>query len=177
MRAARKIFLKNGTKAPVATIAKELKVTPAALFHRYKSKELLFIHALWPADPPELEMLETGPAEQRDARDQLIDILHGLTKYLAHAVPAIFLLHTAGVRVGRKLDKTPPMLRLHIELTKWLQRAAARGKIRIKIAGIATEALLGALETRYLRGYVLGEKFTSAQNRVFIRKLVDEVIR
>lgn len=179
MQAARKVFLKKGAKAPVSAIAKELKVTPAALFHRYKSKERMLIDALWPGNPAELAMLETGPVPRIDVREQLVEILLGLTSYLALAVPAMFLLHTAGVPLGRKPrnKKKLNMLSLHIELAKWLQRAAARRRIRIKIPAIAAEALLGALETRYLRGYLLGETFTPNENRAFISELVDEVIR
>src|SRR5919204_6207695 len=94
LRAARMVFLKDGFKAPVAAVAKELGVTPAALFHRVKSKERLFLHALYPKDPPELEALEGRPAEGRRVQEQLIEILFGLTEYLSHAMPAMFHLHS-----------------------------------------------------------------------------------
>jgi AcrR family transcriptional regulator len=174
--AARKVFLKDGFKAPVSAVAKELGVTPAALFHRVKSKELLFIHALWPKDPPELKILEGRPAAGRRVQEQLIEILFSLTAYLSHAVPAIFHLHSGGVPVGRKHERSPPLLRLHFALAKWLRYAASRKRIRIGNATVAAEALLGALETRYLRGYLLGETFTPAANRAFVRALVAEII-
>jgi AcrR family transcriptional regulator len=179
MKAARRVFLKDGFKAPVAAVAKELGVTPAALFHRVKSKERLFLQALYPKDPPELQALEGRPAEGGRVQEQLIEILSGLTEYLSHAMPAMFHLHSGGLPVGRKKYKKPPnvMLRLHIGLAKWLRYAASRGTIRIKNPVIAAEALLGALEARYLRGYLLGETFTPAENRAFVSDLVAEIIR
>jgi hypothetical protein len=69
------------------------------------------------------------------------------------------------------------MLRLHIGLAKWLRYAASRDRIRIKNPVIAAEALLGALEARYLRGYLLSETFTPAENRAFVSDLVAEIIR
>ncbi len=179
LQAARRVFLKDGFKAPVSAVAKELGVTPAALFHRVKSKERLFLHALYPKDPPELQALEGRPAEGGRVQEQLIEILSGLTEYLSHAMPAMFHLHSGGLPVGRKKYKKPPnvMLRLHIGLAKWLRYAASRGTIRIKNPVIAAEALLGALEARYLRGYLLGETFTPAENRAFVSDLVAEIIR
>jgi len=178
MQAARRVFLKDGFKAPVAAVAKELGVTPAALFHRVKSKELLFLHALYPKDPPELQALEGRPAEGGRVQEQLIEILSGLTEYLSHAMPAMFHLHSGGLPVGRQYKKPPNvMLRLHIGLAKWLRYAASRRRIRVKNPVIAAEALLGALEARYLRAYLLAETFTPAENRAFVSELVAEIIR
>ena len=151
MQAARTVFLKDGFKAPVAAVAKELGVTPAALFHRVKSKELLFLHALYPKDPPELQALEGRPAEGGRVQEQLIEILSGLTEYLSHAMPAMFHLHSGGLPVGRQYKKPPNvMLRLHIGLAKWLRYAASRRRIRVKNPVIAAEALRGAREAGYL---------------------------
>jgi AcrR family transcriptional regulator len=178
IQAARTVFLKDGFKAPVAAVAKELGVTPAALFHRVKSKERLFLQALYPKDPPELQALEGRPAEGGRVQEQLIDILFGLTDYLSHALPAMFHLHSGGLPVGPQNKKpSNAMLRLHIGLAKWLRYAASRGTIRNKNPVIAAEALLGALEARYLRGYLLGETFTPAENRAFVSDLVAEIIR
>jgi AcrR family transcriptional regulator len=178
LRAARKVFLKDGFKAPVSAVAKELGVTPAALFHRVKSKERLFLQALYPKDPPELQILEGRPAADGRVREQLIEILFGLTGYLAHAMPAMFHLHSGGLPIGRQHKKqSNPMLRLHIGLAKWLRYAASRGWIRIKNPVITAEALLGALEARYLRGYLLAETFAPVQNRAFVSALVAEIIR
>jgi AefR-like transcriptional repressor, C-terminal domain len=66
---------------------------------------------------------------------------------------------------------------LHTGLAKWLRYAASRGRIRIKNPVIAAEALLGALEARYLRAYLLSETFTTAENRAFVSDLVAEIIR
>ena len=57
-KAARKVFLEHGTRAPVAWVARELGVSPATLFVRMGSKGRLITAALWPPDPAVLETLE-----------------------------------------------------------------------------------------------------------------------
>ena len=59
-RAARKVFLEQGTQVPVAVVAKELGVSPATLFSRMGTKNKLISAALWPPDPPVLKALEEG---------------------------------------------------------------------------------------------------------------------
>jgi AcrR family transcriptional regulator len=177
---ARKIFLERGVNTPVAVVAKELGVTPAALFHRAKSKERLISLALWPPDPPELESLRHGPVGPGAANDDLAEILFGLNSYFALAVPAIFLLHMGGVTPGKnstkKTSKLPTMLRLRRMLAGWLQQATANSKLDSKDPQTLAEALLGALEARHLHGYLGGKKFSTAQNRNFTRALVAEVL-
>ncbi len=179
---ARRVFLEKGVNTPVAVVAKELGVTPAALFHRAKSKEKLISLALWPPDPPELEHLQQGPSGRGAVRDDLAEILNRLNSYFALAVPAIFLLHMGGVRPGKhknkqEAEKIPTMLRLRRGLAGWLQQAASSRKLRSGDPRIAAEALLGAMEARHLHGYLAGKKFSPVQNRTFTRALVEEVLR
>ncbi len=178
---ARKVFLEKGVNTPVAVVAKELGVTPAALFHRAKSKERLISLALWPPDPPELEHLQQGPSGQNAVHDDLVEILYRLNSYFALAVPAIFLLHMGGVKPGKpnedkQAEKMPAMLRLRRGLAGWLQQAAASRKLQSGNPRIAAEALLGAMEARHLHGYLAGKKFSTVQNRTFTRALIEEVL-
>ena len=46
-----------------------------------------------------------------------------------------------------------------------------------KSAAMATEALLGALEARDLRSYLLAEQFTSAESGAFVLDLVTEITK
>src|SRR5208337_129799 len=110
---ARRVFLEKGPQVSVGAIAKRLKVSPASIFHRVRTKNNLLVMALWPADPPELMQLQRGPIPDVPVDKQLVAILTGLNSYFATAVPALFLLVSAGVRMRptkvRGQSKDDPM--------------------------------------------------------------------
>jgi AcrR family transcriptional regulator len=177
-RVARSVFLREGTGAPVAAVAKELGITPAALFHRVKTKERLLIIALWPAEPPAVALLKAGTPRKGEARQQLLTILYDLNEFFAVAVPAAFLLHRGGVSArGLRGKKAPLMIRMRMMLAEWLDAVSAQGQCSLRSSRIAAEALLGALEARHMHAYLCEFRYSAAQNNRYVRELIDQVLK
>lgn len=177
-RVARAVFLREGTDTPVATVAKELGITPAALFHRVKTKERLLVLALWPGEPDAVSLLTSAPPAAGTARPQLLKILYGLNEFLAVAVPAAFLLHRGGVSArGLRGKNAPLMIRLRGMLAEWLEGALGHAEFSSGTGRIASEAILGALEARQMHAYLCEFHYTTAQNNRFVRDLVGQVLR
>jgi AcrR family transcriptional regulator len=179
VKMARKVFLRDGPAAPVANIAKELGITPAALFHRVKTKDTLLVLALWPADPEELELLRAGLDPKRTFHDQLVVILSGLSRYLSVAVPAIFLLYAGGLPIGDKTDlrREPAMIRVRTELARWLNEAKKKYGLGFHNAKVLADALVGTLEARYMHGYLRQQKYSARQDHRFVAELIGEILQ
>jgi AcrR family transcriptional regulator len=172
---ARRVFLEKGPQVSVGVIARRLKVSPASIFHRVRTKNKLLVMALWPADPPELAQLLRGPLPGVPVKEQLATILTGLNSYFATAVPALFLLVSAGVpmkptRARGKHRDDPMQIRLRATLAQWLVRAEA---VPAGSALAAADTLLGAIEARFMHVYLGGIKSTPASDRKYVHELVE----
>jgi hypothetical protein len=109
---------------------------------------------------------------------QLVAILTGLNSYFATAVPALFLLVSAGVRmrptkVRGKSKDDPMQLRLRAALTQWLARS---NSVPAAAALAAADTVLGAIEARYMHVYLGGLRSTLATDRKYVRDLVRLVL-
>lgn len=175
---AREVFMKHGPSAPVSAVAKRLGVTSAALFHRIGSKDELLRIALHPANPPEVEVLREGLKPGRSARQQLIEILSGLSEYYAIAVPAFFLMHAGGFPIGRREGKSfrPLVIVLREYLARWLDQAKSDPSVKTTNSEVAADVLLGALEARFMHNYLRSKKSSPELNREFVRNLVRELM-
>jgi AcrR family transcriptional regulator len=171
--AARKIFLKQGVNAPVSAVAKELGVSVAALFFRMKSKENLLIRALLPPFPPvEVTLLEQEIPRKKDFRARLLELLTGLCGFLPEALPGFFLLHSAGVLPMQKHSPDTIDIVLRNALAMWLQKAKARRLLSVSNPSAAADAIIGAMEARFLHAYLLQRKLTATQNSLFLETLL-----
>jgi AcrR family transcriptional regulator len=172
---ARRVFLEKGPSVAVGVIARRLKVSPASLFHRVKTKERLLVASLWPPDPPELAIMAAGLRPDTPLRTQLTAILQGLDSYLAIAVPASFMLFAGGVPTGvtKKRRGAPAMVRIRTLLAAWLESANGHHKLDALHCQTAAEAMIGALEGRNMHVYLGGMKSSLPARRRFIGELVE----
>lgn len=175
MRAARKIFLEHGTQVPVAVIANELGVSPAAIFVRMGTKSKLISAALWPPDPPVLALLETGPIEAAQFERLLIDVVVDIAVYTESEIPATFTLYAAGLRAKPSddfSDVTPARLRR--ALTRRLRDAVEAGAIHCD-PRMAAEAIIGTLEARAMHAFIAKRATSARDTREFVRRLIATV--
>ena len=175
-RAARKVFLEHGTRAPVAWVARELGVSPATVFVRMGSKMGLINAALWPPDPPVLERLLCGPAAGTPAVEQLRDIVAELARYVDAEIPATFTLYAAGLRAkpGEDFSDVSPA-RLRRALTAWLRQAVRAGDLVCAPRTVA-ELILGTLEARAMHAFLARQPVPLREQQAFIRGLLGSVL-
>jgi len=177
LSAARKIFLRKGVHAPVSAVARELDVSVAALFFRMKSKEQLLARALLPPfPPPEVKLLQEGPSPDSSPRRQLLQLLIGLCDYLPEALPGFFLLHTAGILPARGMCPETIDITLRKAVATWLRKARARRLLPVTHSLAAADAIMGAMEARFLHAYLLKRAFSRAQNRAFLKDLLAVIL-
>jgi AcrR family transcriptional regulator len=176
-RAARKVFLEHGTRAPVAWVARELGVSPATVFVRMGSKMGLINAALWPPDPAVLRHLERGFERGAPAAQQLRDIVAELASYVDAEIPATFTLYAAGLRArpGEDFSDVTPA-RLRRALAKWLRQAVGAGELRCA-PRIATELILGVLEARAVHAFLARRPASAREQATFVRVLLKNVLR
>ena len=176
-RAARKVFLEHGTRAPVAWVARELGVSSATVFVRMGSKMGLINAALWPPDPPVLEQLQKGFQRGVAAAQQLRDIVVELMRYVDDEIPATFTLYAAGLRArpGEDFSDVTPA-RLRRALTKWLRQAVRLGELRCA-PRTATELILGVVEARAMHAFLARRAVPAREQAAFIRVLLASVLK
>jgi len=175
-RAARKVFLEHGTRAPVSWVARELGVSSATVFVRMGSKMGLINAALWPPDPPVLERLNRGFQRGVAAAQQLREIVAELANYVDAEIPATFTLYAAGLRAKPNedfSDATPARLRR--ALASWLRQAVKAGELTCA-PRIATELILGVLEARAMHAFLARRALPEREQAPFIRILVQSVL-
>lgn len=176
VRAARKVFLEQGTQVPVAVIAKELGVSPATLFVRMGTKSKLISAALWPPDPSVLAILEKREPDARPLDRQLIDILVDIARFADEEIPATFTKYAAGARPKATDDfRNIAPRRLRRALTKWLRDAVRAGRVECE-PRMAAEAFIGTLEARAMHAFLGKLETTERDTRVFVRSLVATVL-
>jgi len=176
-RAARKVFLEHGTRAPVPWVARELGVSPATIFVRMGSKMGLINAALWPPDPPVLGRLEQGFQRGAPAAQQLREIVDELMGYVDNEIPATFTLYAAGLRArpGEDFSDVTPA-RLRRALTKWLRQAVRAGELRCA-PRTATELILGVLEARAMHAFLARRAVPAREQAAFVRVLLASVLK
>lgn len=176
-RAARKVFLEHGTRAPVAWVARELGVSSATVFVRMGSKMGLINAALWPPDPPVLERLNQGYQRGVAATQQLREIVTELAGYVDAEIPATFTLYAAGLRArpGEDFSDVTPA-RMRRALTKWLRQAVRAGELRCA-PRTATELILGVLEARAMHAFLAKRAVPAREQATCIRVLIKSVLR
>lgn len=174
LAAARQVFLRKGIHAPVSAVAKELGVSVGALFFRMKSKEQLLARALLPPfPPPEVKLLEQEAPSGRGPRQRLLVLLMGLCNFLPEALPGFFLLHTARVLPMQKDGPDTIDLVMRNALATWMRRAKARKLISVANPSAAADAVIGAMEARFLHAYLLKRTLSPGQNRTFVKSLLN----
>lgn len=177
-QAAREVFLEHGPGASVNLIAERLGVTHAAVFGRAGNKVQLMLESLSPGSPKALDLLaEAVPAS--DAVGRLRVILVELMVFLREIVPGLVVLKAAGHSMGQlpSQQKAPPPVALRWALTRWLERAVEAGTLAPMRCWAVAEGLLGALEARCFNGYLGGPTFAPGADEVFVRELVDGLVK
>lgn len=181
LAAAKSVFLNQGVHAPVSAVASTLGLSVAALFFRMKSKEQLLLRALLPPFPsPEVTLLEHEVPPQKQPLKRLGELLMGLCNFLQEALPGFFLLHTAGVLPMKKTGAAPHETMdvvMRNALRTWLQRAQRRGLIGGASPAACADAIVGAMEARFLHAYLLKRTHTRSQNLAFVRSLLAAVLK
>lgn len=176
MRAARKVFLEQGTHVPVSAVAKELGISAATIFVRMGTKKKLIAAALWPPDPPILEVLRAERLDDRGFVHQLTDVLLELTKFVSAEIPAAFALYAAGLRPTPDMDvsNTTPQ-RYRRALVRWMRHATRIGIVQCD-PRMVTEVFLSALEARSMHNFLTSQAATDRETRAFVGELVATVL-
>jgi AcrR family transcriptional regulator len=176
VRAARKVFLAQGTRVPVAAVAKELGVSAATLFVRMGTKDKLIAAAFWPPDPQVLRTLERGYAAERAFEEQMLEVVVELAEFAGEEIPATFTLYAAGLRAkpGDDFSEVTPV-RLRRALRSWLRGAAEAG-VAIRDPRMAAEVILGTLEARALHLFLAKRPSPARESREFARSLLETVL-
>lgn len=176
---ARACFLEHGAGVSTTVIAARLGISHAVLFQRFGTKEQLMRAALLP--PPEqpwMARVRAGP-DDRDARDQLLELAEEISTYLERIVPCIAVLRSAGMHACMAAERPEdlPPVRARREIAAWFARAVARGLLRPIAPEHAADLFLGSLHFRPFHQHISGKGFDRAEGRAYLEFVVDALYR
>jgi AcrR family transcriptional regulator len=164
--AARRCILEHGPGVPIATIAAELGVSSAALFHRVGSKAELLRRALKIDEHLEwIARVERGP-DERPVEVQLLELVRTVDAFFRRMMPTFVMLRASGVCPGHLFEASEerlPPVRAVEAVTGWFTRLHAEGRIDAPRPGALAVALFGALQARHALRHAVGESFPDGE--------------
>jgi AcrR family transcriptional regulator len=181
--AARAVFLEQGVGATTGAIAKQARVSGGVIFHRYKTKEALFLAVLDREAhvPPALERLRAHAGKSALA-DTLFDVGMSVIEQAQAMMPFIMLAATMARAPQWKLDvlrqrmsKPAPTHERSVQLLRrYLVDEAEHGRLRSanfdSLARLYVDALMHHVMHRYWWKRSPAAAQTSPE---FVRSLVD----
>ncbi len=175
LEVARACFLEFGPGVSTTVIAERLGVSQAALFKRFGTKEELMLAALAPdGGLPWEERVSAGP-DDRDIREQLVEIGAEVLEFLDRLVPCIAVLRSAGLGLERAhvQDDDAPPIRAQRMLVEWFERAEARGRLGPCDTEAAATAFFAALQLRAFIRHLGGKALFAESPRAYARRIVE----
>jgi AcrR family transcriptional regulator len=144
---ARKIFVRAGVSGSTKEIAREAKISEAALFKRYPTKATLFLAAMAPPNVDAAEIIREA-SQRREPRQALIIIAERVLDYFRRAIPLMLPIITHP-RIGldpllKQLGQNPaPALRR--EIMWYLHGEAKHGHVSKASCEAAAHLLVSSL--------------------------------
>jgi AcrR family transcriptional regulator len=163
--AARRCILEHGPQVPVATIAAELGVSSAALFHRVGSKAELLRKALEIDERLEwIQRIERGP-DDRPVKEQLGELVRTVDEFFRRMMPTFVMLRSSGLCPQELFEPSGelPPVRAVRAFTQWFAALHEQGRIVAPRPRALAVALLGALQARHALRHAVGESFPDGE--------------
>jgi AcrR family transcriptional regulator len=183
LEAARAVFLEQAVGATTAAIARKARVAESVIFHRYKTKEALFLAVLdrEARVPPILSGLEARLGKGR-LEDTLFDVGMGIVEHIRVLMPFFMVASMMARAASWKLDKLeermrnpPPAFERAAELlARYLDAEAEGGRLRKADAEAVARVYLAALHQHVMEAYWWsGQEISPHASPDFVRSLVD----
>ncbi len=181
--AASAVFLEQGVGATTAAVARKARISESVIFHRYKTKEALFLAVLDRVIrlPPILEHLETRIG-QGEVADTLFDIGMGVMEEARRVMPFFMMASMLARASSWKLDelrdrmtKPPPA---HLQsvrlLARYFKGETEAGRLRPVDSEAVARMFLGAVMQEVMQQQWLGgPKSSPLEGPTFVRGLVE----
>ncbi len=167
LESARASLLEHGPAVSTSAIAKAVGMSQAALFKRFGSKEELIIAALMPPRIPEWVGMVTRGPDERDIREQLLEIAAAIQGFFETHGPAMAILRASKIseqQVFARFDGPPPPVVSRRAVAEWFRRARDAGRIRDIDPDSVALMLLGSLIARMFFNHIFGERFSPASD-------------
>jgi AcrR family transcriptional regulator len=147
LKKVRAIFIQEGPQVSTEAIAKELGLSQAALFKRFKTKRQLMLAALAPQETPHFIPILTRGPDDRPFEDQLREVLLSIHNFFQEVVPIVSLIQYADISPQDLLSvhEVPPPVKGIRAMTDWLIRCREKGLIADIDAPTVARVLLGAM--------------------------------
>ncbi len=172
---ARECFLKHGPGVSTAVIAKLLGFSEAALFKRFKTKHDLLREALCVGIEPEwFSMLATSP-DDRDPREQLLEIAKAIDTFMERLVPALWMLRASGMDPTAMFERfeTPPPVKGKQLLAAWFKKLHDSDRAHVPQPDTVALAFIGALHTSNFFRHVAGDELIGVSREDYVHGVVE----
>lgn len=174
LEVARAAFLQHGLGVSTVQIARDLGISHALLFQRFRTKEELFKAAFRPPEHLPWEGLLSAGPDPDDLRGQLARLSAAIYADLETVIPRMALARSSGLDMKDlcREGQEPPPLRARRLIAQWLRKARAKKLVRSCRPDHIADLLLGALQTRHFMQHVAQQRFPDADNKLYVQTVV-----
>ncbi len=147
--AARECFVRRGPTVPTSIIARELGISQATLFNRFKTKRELMLSALTLNTENGLTEILARSPDDRPIRQQLIEIGNEASKFFKNIDPNIAVLSATGMSSDeiQQCFSSPPTDNCYARLILWMEKAKQMGRVGKFKSHSFANAFLGAIRS------------------------------
>jgi len=180
LQAARAVFLKHGYRASTLDVARKAGVSEGSLFKRFRTKTELFLAAMTgdvSGHDRSWQDRMTHAAGRDPIRETLERYGRDLLAHLQILTPRIMMVNASGITFAKPylLNRRPPPLEHIAILTTYFRSEQKRCRLRISAPEAQAHLFIGALSHYVFCEAIFG--YRSATPRVYVRNLVDTVLR
>lgn len=175
LEVAREVFLEQGIRATTLEVAERAGVSEGAVFHRFKSKEMLFRAAmeLEADDVPELFLNAVQDLEGRELQEALLHLGETLIQIGRVALPLMMMSwsNPEGCAQG---SQSPRYYAAFKRLAGYFERQMDAGKLRRMDSEVITRAFFGSIHHYCMTRTLMPELAAQFMPEgMFLRGLVD----
>ena len=180
LQAARAVFLKRGYRARTLEVARKAGVSEGSIFKRFRTKAELFLAAMT-GDVSGHDRSWQDRMTHATGRDPIRETLEqygrDLLAHLQLLTPRIMMVNASGIIFAKPylLNRRPPPLEHIAILTRYFQTERKWGRLRMTTPEAQAHLFVGALSHYVFCETIFG--YRSAAPRVYVRNLVDTVLR
>lgn len=175
LEVAREVFLEQGIRATALEVADRAGVSEGAVFHRFKSKEMLFRAAmeLEADDVPELFLNAVQDLEGRELQEALLRLGETLIQIGRVALP-LMMMSWSNPECCGPASKSPRYYAVFKRLAGYFERQMDAGKLRRMDAEVITRAFFGSIHHYCMTRTLMPELAAQFMPEgMFLRGLVD----
>jgi AcrR family transcriptional regulator len=180
LKAARQVFLEQGSGASTLDIADRAGISEASIFKRFGTKQALFLAAIGLSEPPQWAKDISTQVPTAEVKAELIEICNEIFAFYQEVLPRVLMMMAPRQLPPSAPNFLPPPVRDSQLLAGFLEQAIAKKFLRPCDARTVAQMLIGAINNYAITHAMMTKRPSAAQRSskllepsLFIENLIE----